>query len=142
MRERLFDRLQVPCSALCMASCLASAWLFINYHSEGRPHQPQPEVGQVHRSNDHGSFVYLTDAEATGQSLLMGLFVLGLATLSVPALKEARHPQVTLDTFKSDTYDWPLFAFYLAFYFAAIYWTGPHIVSFVVSHGIVLTWAN
>ncbi len=58
------------------------------------------------------------------------------------ALKEARHRRVTLEPAKPDTYDWPLFAFYLAFYFAAIYWTGPHIVSFVVSHGIVLTWAN
>src|SRR5579863_3370347 len=106
MRKRLFEQLQVPCLALAMASFLSSAWLFINYHSEGRPHQPQPEAGQVHRSNDHGSFVYLTDAEATGQSLLMGLFFLGLATLAIPALTKVRHAKVSLDSFKSDILTW------------------------------------
>jgi len=40
------------------------------YTSLSRPKVPQPELGIVHRLNQHGFYGYLSDAESTGLSLL------------------------------------------------------------------------
>ena len=59
---------------LCMVSCLALGfswlYLFFYYHDGHLPVSPQPEIGRVYPSNNHGSVVYLTRAE---DNLLTGL---------------------------------------------------------------------
>jgi hypothetical protein len=62
--------------ALCLASLFLHLWLFDKYFNS-LPHQPQPQFGRVRPLNNHGSYVYLTDAEATGLSFLTLAFFVG-----------------------------------------------------------------
>lgn len=52
------------------SSFLAHLILFFIYFSS-RPRVPNTALGQVHPLNNHGSFVYVSQSEATGLSLLM-----------------------------------------------------------------------
>jgi hypothetical protein len=122
-------------------ACLVSLfWLHFYTQFSGRPAYPEPQLGFVHRVSGNGVTIYLSDAEATARSLLEGTFLIVFLTIFIFGWDPYR--RVILEPAKPEAFDGRLFLFYLAFYFAAFYWTGPHIVSFVVSHGIVLAWAN
>jgi hypothetical protein len=64
-------------AALCPASLGTFLWLFFAYFSS-RPAKPNATLGFVHALNNHGSYVYLSDAESTGLALLMNVFMIGL----------------------------------------------------------------
>jgi len=51
--------------------------LFFAYFSS-HPAKPNAALGFVHALNNHGSYVYLSDAESTGLALLMNVFMIGL----------------------------------------------------------------
>jgi hypothetical protein len=58
---------------------------FEQYHLT-RPIHPDPALGLIYESNNHGHYVYLSAAEMTGLSLLMCLFAIGsaIAVISMP----------------------------------------------------------
>src|SRR4029079_16252337 len=60
-------------------------WLFFSC-SSSHPTQPHPELGLIHRLSNHGSYVYISDSEVTGLSLLMIGFLVGfmLAAAIIP----------------------------------------------------------
>jgi hypothetical protein len=111
--------------------------LFYQYQSI-RPAQPQPELGFVHALNNHGSYVYLTDAEATGLSFLGGMFILGflLGAIIVPK-------NFTATGIEHGLHD-PTTGQYIALwtavvgYLAIIVVLGHRIVALAVSHGLVI----
>ena len=61
--------------ALCPASFGTFTWLFYSYFST-HPTKPNVQLGFVHALNNHGSYVYLSDAESTGLVLLAIAFVI------------------------------------------------------------------
>jgi len=127
--------------ALFVTGFSAQSALFLGYHGSGRPTQPQPELGRVYPSNNHGSVVYLTDEEATGQSLLtvacaVGLFPAGFFVWKLCGYGYNRRE------LGDDLNTWPhnaVFAGALVFSLSIIFFLGPHLVYFAVSHGWVLS---
>jgi acyl transferase domain-containing protein len=66
-------------------SFLVHLILFFIYLSS-RPRVPNTALGQVHPFNNHGSFVYVSQSEATGLSLLMiAFFAWGLSAAAIAA---------------------------------------------------------
>src|SRR5665213_2329562 len=63
--------------AFGFASFGTHVWIFLSYFSS-HPKLPNVEEGFVHALNNHGSHVYVTDAEATGLGLLWLAFFLGI----------------------------------------------------------------
>jgi hypothetical protein len=64
-------------AALCPASFGTFLGLFFAYFSS-HPAKPNAALGFVHARNNHGSYVYLSDAESTGLALLKNGFMIGL----------------------------------------------------------------
>jgi hypothetical protein len=60
-------------------------WLFFAYF-DSRPRVPKPELGLIHALNNHGSYVFISDTEATGLALLTYAFLVafGLFIAIVP----------------------------------------------------------
>ncbi len=136
--------------ALCPASFGARLYLFYSDLSS-RPQSPNPELGFVQSLNNHGSYVYVTDAESTGLALLSMAFMAGLLLalaivpkdfilpprgtpkwltyVSAAAKTDLANPSKRLMT---------IFLSSLAFYLAVIILAGLSIADFLVSKGIVL----
>jgi hypothetical protein len=123
--------------------------LFFAYFSSHAA-KPNAALGLVHALNNHGSYVYLSDAESTGLALLMNVFMIGLFGMFAilprdPALappgtaRWLTHFYVSKADLASPTPRLKaIFLCSLVFYLAVIYLAGPSIVRFVVSRGIVL----
>jgi hypothetical protein len=136
-------------AALCPASFGTFLWLFFAYFSS-HPAKPNAALGFVHALNNHGSYVYLSDAESTCLALLMNVFMIGLFGMFAILPKDpALAPPGTgrwLTHFYLSKTDLAnptprlkaIFLCSLVFYLAVIYLAGPAIVRFVVSRGIVL----
>jgi hypothetical protein len=132
--------------ALCPVSFGVHLWLFFTYFSS-RPTQPNAQLGFVRALNNHGSYVYISDAESTGLALLMMAFVAGLVGTLAVVPKDPIHPATprwtTYLVGKTDLADPTprlkiIFLFGLVVYFAVICFAGPSIVRLIVSKGIVL----
>lgn len=120
--------------ALAPACSCAYFWLFFGYFSS-RPTQLDVVHGYLHALNNHGSYVYVSNADATGLSLLevagcVGFFA-ALAILRIGRVNEAffriyntRRKIVSLCAF--------------LFWLAIIYCVGPFVVRLALHSGIVL----
>jgi hypothetical protein len=120
--------------------------VFFAYFSS-HPAKPNAALGFVHALNNHGSYVYLCDAESTGLALLMNVFMIGMFAIlpKDPALappgtaRWLAHFYVSKTDLANPTPRLKaIFLCSLVFYLAVIYRAGPSIVRFVVSRGIVL----
>jgi hypothetical protein len=60
----------IACMLLCAALGFSSLYLFYYYHDGHLPNSPQPMIGRVYPSNNHGSIVYLNQSE---HDLIVGL---------------------------------------------------------------------
>jgi hypothetical protein len=127
------------CFALGMASFLSHLWLFFQYHST-RPREPHRELGRVHASNNHGSYVYLTDEEATELGLLDGAFGLGILIGLIMVPKESTPGGIHTELGQPSRRGYLVLAIVITCYLAAIIFAGPRIAAFAVSRGIVLSW--
>jgi hypothetical protein len=103
-----------------------------------RPTQPLPELGFLHALNNHGTYVYITDAEATGMSLLflMCFLAFGLAISIVP--KKYTSSGIEHDLISVSREQYRVFWIAIICYFALIAFVGPYFVAFAVSHGLVI----
>ena len=137
MRRETRNYVAIACIALFVASFSFHLWLFLKYQSI-RPTQPHPELGFVHALNNHGSYVYLTDAEATGMSLLflMSFLAFGLAFTIVP--KKYTLTGIEHDLINPSRQQYSVLWISLICYFALFIFIGPYIVAFAVSHGFVI----
>jgi hypothetical protein len=136
-------------AARCPASFATFLGLFFAYFSS-HPANPNGALGFVHALNNHGSYVYLSDAESTGLALLRNVFMIGLFGMFAflpkdPALAPPGTARWRTRFYVSKTElanPTPrlkaIFLCSLVFYLAVIYLAGPSIVRFVVSRGIVL----
>jgi hypothetical protein len=143
------NNIGVAFGAICAASFGSYLWRFHLYFSV-RPTQPEPELGLVHRLNNHGSFVYVSDVESTGLALLMYAFLVGFAgalaivprTMVVPAPSTPRWVAY-FPTFKNDVAQvsrtgYLVFVVSILVCLACIIFAGRSITEFAVSHGLVL----
>ena|SRR5436190_682060 len=148
--RQIRNNIATACFALCPASFGAYLWLFYRYFSS-RPSRPQPELGLVHALNNHGAYVYISDAESTGLAFLAGTFVVGFVlTMGIVPKKLIFPPPSTprwltyLPSFETDMAN-PSRRLYivmvasLVFYLAVIILAGRSIVEFAVSRGIVFS---
>jgi hypothetical protein len=126
--------------ALYVTSFLSFLWNFYALQSTS-PRTPQPQLGRVHQLNNHGSFFYLTDEEATAQSFLLVACILSFGLCMAGVSWRRRGP------FDPDP-DLPVpvprkqKAIALAsasVWLAFIRYAGPHLVHFAVSRGLVLS---
>jgi len=107
------------------------------------PDERQPQLGRVYQQNNHGSFVYLTDKEETGQSLLQLAWWCGLLAggIIVPKSYVAGKTATNDLTHPSREYWYAMLAAAAA-YLVIIVFAGQRIVDLVVSHGMVAAWAR
>ena len=126
--------------ALCLASLFLHLWLFDKYFNS-LPHQPQPQFGRVRPLNNHGSYVYLTDAEATGLSFLTLAFFVGflIAIVMPKRYVPGKGTEQELGTVTNKQFT-VVFLIAISLYLAIIAVAGPRIVGFATSHGLVATW--
>ncbi|HXL98301.1 MAG TPA: hypothetical protein VN932_00105 [Rhizomicrobium sp.] len=137
--------------SVCGPSFGTYLWLFYAYFSS-HPSRPDGGRGFVHPLDNHGAYVFISDAEATGLSLLMVLFVVGFigALLVVP--KEPVIPPPSTPrwiTYVGGRYKTGLdeatprltaiFWISAGIYLSLIRFLGPAVVGFLVHRGIVLT---
>ena len=125
--------------ALFLAGFSVQSSLFLGYHGSGRPFQPQPELGRVHPSNNHGSVIFLTDEEATGLSLLTvvcftGLFPAGFFLWKLYGFGRTQRTVEDSATWRQNA----VFPGALVFFLLIIFFLGPYAVDLAVSHGWVL----
>jgi hypothetical protein len=136
--------------ALCAASFGTHCFLWISYFNS-HPAAPNSALGLVNALNNHGSYVYLSDTEWVGLSLLRLAFFAGLvSTYAIlpkdPTLAPSGTPRWIAHSFyveKTDMVSAPprlkiIFACSIVFYLALIYWAGPLMVHLLVSHRIIL----
>jgi hypothetical protein len=136
--------------ALGLACAGMQLFLFVSYFGS-HPRAPDSARGLIHALNNHGSHVYISDAEWLGLSLLRVVLLLCvIGTMAVLPKDPTRAP--------FDTPRWVANSFYVAepgtitsktrvkavffcsivLYLAAIYLAGPFVVRLLISHGIVL----
>jgi hypothetical protein len=134
MSGRIRCSIAATCMALCQASCFSQLWLFFSYHYSALPKTPEPELGRIYQSSNHGSLVYLTGSEATGLSLLWVAFAVGFVLVGV---------MVTRGWIPKDPgrQQYLVMAVALISWFAIIAFVGPHVVAFTVSQGWTSTLA-
>ncbi len=126
-------------AALFYASFSAFLWRFYVFHDPSQPQRHMPAPGRMHTSNNHGTFSYLTDEEATGQALLDLSSLFGFALIFAVVPKRRRTPLEPDPALASPTrHQLYIFGISIAVFLAIINYAGPKIVHFAVSHGIVL----
>lgn len=136
--------------SLGSACFVTHMFLFFSYFNS-RPAAPNSALGLVNALNNHGSYVYVSDAEWVGLSLLRMVFLACLFSTYVLLPKD--HTLAPPDTprwiahsfyvAKPDTVNPPprlkaIFLCSIVFYLAVIYLAGPLIVHVFVSHRIIL----
>jgi hypothetical protein len=114
--------------ALCQASFFSQLWLFFSYHYSSLPKTPEPELGRIYQSSDHGSLVYLTGAEATGLSLLSIAYFVGFVLLGVMVSNWWTPKELGRQ-------DYLVMAIAFISWLVIIAFGGPYVVAFAVSHG-------
>jgi hypothetical protein len=149
MKKTLRYDLATSIFALGLACAGLQLFLLVSYFSS-HPGIPDSARGLINALDNHGSYVYISDTEWVGLSLLrMVLFVCLFGTIAVLPKDPTRAP--------FDTPRWVAHSFYVAepgtittkprietvfvcsivLYLAAIYLVGPLIVRLLVSHGII-----
>jgi len=137
--------------ALCLPTFIIHMVLFFSYFSS-HPTHPNPQTGFLYPLNNHGSYVYLTNVEATGLGLLMVGFGLGFFSGLVAVPKEPILPPrgtprwltYVSGSARTDlTNPTPpmkiVFLGAMAFYSIVIILFGSAIAKFAVAHGVVLS---
>lgn len=135
--------------AIPVAAFSSYLWLFFADFAS-RPNLPDPANGLLHRLNNHGSYAYISDADATALSALMLCFFLGLISTAIIAPKQHRikapaTPLLRSTVITSTDLDIPSWEFRAVFLGSlAVCWAiialgGASIVKTIVAHGIVLT---
>lgn len=136
--------------ALGAACFVTHLFLFFSYFNS-HPATPNSALGLVNALNNHGSYVYISDTESVGLSLLrMVFFACLLGTYAILPKDPNRAPSGTprwiahsFYVAKPDTSSPPprlkaIFLCSVVFYLAVIHLAGPSIVHLLVSHGIIL----
>src|ERR1700690_2454727 len=133
------------------AACLGTELgLWISYFNS-HPAAPNSALGLVNALNNHGSYVYLSDTEWVGLSLLrMVFFACVVSTYAIlpkdPTLAPPDTPRWVAHSFYVAKTNWvsapprlkTIFLCSIVFYLAVIYLAGPLVVHFLVSHRIIL----
>jgi hypothetical protein len=134
-------------AGLCAASGGTGLFLFFSYFNS-HPTKPNPALGLIRALNNHGSYVYLSQAEWIGLSLLRMAFFVGLVSIFVILPKDptlappgtarwVTHFYVAKGNLVNPA---PrikaLFLASIVFYLALIYVAGPSIVHLLVSRSI------
>jgi len=135
--------------ALCLTSFGTFLWLFFAYFSS-HPTKPNAELGFVRALNNHGSYVYVSDAEWAGLALLRMVFITGLFSAFAilpkdPTLAPAGTAQWITHFYVAET-DLAnpsprlktIFLCSIVSYLVVGWLAGPLIVHLLVSNGIVL----
>jgi hypothetical protein len=125
-------------------------FLFFSYF-DSHPAAPNSALGLVNALNNHGSYVYVSNTEWVGLSLLrMVSFICLVSTYAIlpkdPSLAPLDTPRWIAQSFyvaKADTVNPPprlktIFLCSIVLYLAVIYLAGPSIVRLFVSHRIIL----
>lgn len=128
MNARIKSSIAATCVALCQASFFSQLWLFFSYHYSTLPKTPQPELGRIYQSSNHGSLVYLTGAEATGLSLLWVAFVVGFVLFGVMVTSRWVPKELGREQYL-------IMAVAVISWLAIIAFEGPYVVAIAVSHG-------
>lgn len=136
MRRQTRNYIATACLGLFITSFSSIFWLFVKYYSI-RPSQPNLELGFVHPLNNHGSYVYLTDAEATGLSFLFGMALAGFVLFGVIVPKKLTALGFEHDLVNPTRQQYRVLLIAVICYLAIIILLGKHIVEFAVSHGFV-----
>jgi hypothetical protein len=136
--------------ALAAASFGTELVLYFSYFNS-HPAVPDGALGLIHALNNHGSYVYLSDTEWVGLSLLRAVFfACGVSTFVIlpkdPTLAPTGTPRWIAHSFyvaKTDTVGIPsrlktIFLCSIVLSLAVIYLAGPSIVHLFVSHRIIL----
>src|SRR5258708_7339357 len=130
MTRITWDDLASAMTALALASFGTNIWLFYAYFSS-HPKRPDAGLGFIYALNNHGSYVYLTDAETTGRGLLwISFFVCFL----LAGLARSGGTDLVNLTARLKI----VFACSLLFYIGGIYLWGRSIANFAVYHGVIL----
>jgi len=133
------------------AACFGThMFLYFSYFNS-HPAAPNSGLGIVNALNNHGSYVYLSDTEWVGLSLLRMVFLACLASTYAilpkdPTLAPPDTPRWIARSFyvaKTDRVSPPprlktIFFCSIVFYLTVIYLAGPLIVHLFVSHRIIL----
>ena len=136
--------------AICAASFGTHLFLFFSYFNS-HPAAPNIALGLVNPLNNHGSYVYLSDTEWVGLSLLRMVFFACLVGAYAilpkdPTLAPPGTPRWVAHSFyvaqPNSVNCLPrlktIFLCSIAFFLAVIYLAGPLIVHLLVSHRIIL----
>jgi hypothetical protein len=137
--------------ALGAASFGTHFFLLISYFNS-HPAAPNSVLGLVNAPNNHGSYVYISDTEWVGLSLLrMVLFVCVVSTYAIlpkdPTLAPPDTPRWVAHSFYVEKgFNWvsapprlkTIFLCSIVFYLTVIYLAGPLIVHLFVSQRIIL----
>jgi len=132
---------------VCFGTQLGLLISYFNSH----PAAPNSALGFVNALNNHGSYVYLSDTEWVGLSLLrMVFFACGVSTYAIlpkdPSLAPPDTPRWiahSLYVAKTDAVSASprlkiIFLCSIVLYLAVIYFAGPSIVHFFVFRRIIL----
>lgn len=142
--------------AMCLANALVGGWLRRDYFVS-RPTSPRPDLGLIHAiskkgsSGNDGITVFISDFDSTCGSLLHFAFLAALCAtaLTVPKTLIAPHPRaprwisrVSISFSVEWSSPWSRFAIIfcssLFLYIALLFLVGPHIVEYLVAHGMTI----
>ena len=129
----LHRQLSLALLTLGVSSFLAYLVVFFSYQSS-RLNHPDPSVGRVFPSINHGPPVYLTAVETTGLALLVIVSMLGFVLRATVVRKDYRR------YLPSSTGDYLAVIAVAAAYLLLAKFAGPDIAAFAVAHGLVISW--
>lgn len=109
----------------------------VSHYSETLPRATQETTGRVHAPNNHGTIVYLDDAETTGLSLILITGVAAILAFGIILPKNYVNG-IGLTALKYNSGRPTVLLLTLIVYFFFVLFAGPHVVSTAVSHGLIL----
>jgi hypothetical protein len=145
-------RYDVVSSIFALAAACFGTELFLYFsYFNSHPAAPNGALGLIHALNNHGSYVYLSDTEWVGLSLLRMVFFACVVSTYVilpkdPTLAPPDTPRWIAHSFyvaKTNMVNPPprlktIFLCSVVFYLAVIYLAGPLIAHLFASHRIIL----
>jgi hypothetical protein len=148
--RQIRTRIAAAIAGVLPASFVIHMWLFISYF-DSHPREPNPELGLMRPLNNHGSYVFISDAESTGLALLIYAFIMAFGFMILVVPKEFQLPPPGTPRwltrvsarFKTDL-EKPsieltiIFLGSLACFTVLIWLGGRSIVEFFVANGFVL----
>ena len=133
------------------AACFGTGLLLYFSYFNSHPAAPNSALGLVNALNNHGSYVYISDTEWVGLSLLRMVFFACVVSIYAvlpkdPALAPPDTPRWVAHSFYVAKTNWvsapprlkTIFLCSIVFYLAIIYLAGPLMVRLLVSHRIIL----